>query len=268
LLEREIHGCVAVHIDRELADSSGVLVAFTERTGGLSSPPYASLNLAGHVSDEASAVDANRAVLFAALNIPELRGALVTAEQVHGERIVEVQEGDAGRGARASGGRGPIPEADALWTSAADVPLMLLFADCVPVVLVHRASRTIAIVHAGWRGALSGIVGKTARVLAEACGTANDLYAYVGPHIGACCYEVAPDLLARFSQRFATGAAASGHLDLGAVVSLDLARAGVGEERQSAVGVCTAHNTDRLYSYRSEGDTGRHAALAVVRGRR
>jgi len=268
VLEREIHGDIAVHIDRELLDAAGILVAFTERTGGVSSPPFESLNLASHVGDRADCVDRNRSMLFDALGIASLRDALVTAEQVHEERVVEVRWPDAGRGAWASGGLVPIPAADALWTRAIDVPLMLLFADCVPVVLVHRATRTVAVVHAGWRGALSGIVGKTASMLADVCGTADDLYAYVGAHIGACCYEVAPDMVARFTERFSAGSAASGHLDLEAVVSRDLTQAGVTEERQATVGPCTAHATERFYSYRSEGRTGRHAALALVKGQR
>ena len=262
---RETHDGVTVHVTRRLADESGILVAFSERTGGVSAAPYVSLDLAGHAGDDPVAVDENRSRLFGALDIVGLRERLVTAEQVHGIRIAQVREADAGSGAgTAPGAAPPMPACDALWTQEAGVPLMLLYADCVPVVLVHAEARAIAVVHAGWRGALEGIVGSAARELAYACGGPDGLTAFVGPHIGPCCYEVDPVIMSQFTNRFATLSRASDRLDLAAVVSEDLVRAGVAEERQWHLGICTAHNTEHFYSYRAEGRTGRHAALVVL----
>ena len=88
--------------------------------------------------------------------------------------------------------------------------------------------------------------------------------AFIGPHIGACCYEVGIEIVSQFANRFVTLSRASDRLDLAAVVTEDLVRAGVVEERQWHLGICTAHNTEHFYSYRAEGRTGRHAALAVL----
>lgn len=265
MLVREVNGGTAFHVARELADTSGILVAFTERTGGLSEPPYASLNLAAHVGDDPAQVDANRGRVFAALGVSALRDRLVTAEQVHGVRIAQVRESDAGSGAgSAPGSTPPLPACDALMTREVGIPLMLFYADCVPVVLAHAEARAVAVVHAGWRGALAGIVGDAARELASACGGSGHVMAFVGPHIGTCCYEVGPELVSHFANRFATLSRASDRLDLAAVVTGDLVRAGVVEERQWHLGICTAHNTEHFYSYRAEGRTGRHAALAVI----
>ncbi len=144
---------------------------------------------------------------------------------------------------------------------------MLLFADCVPVILVNETPRAIAVVHAGWRGALAGIVGKTASALGDALVGTGVMSAYIGPHIGPCCYKVDPSLVSQFANMFVTIPRASDHLDLGAVVAEDLDRAGVSRERQWHLGICTAHNTDRYYSYRAEGRTGRHCAFALLEPR-
>jgi hypothetical protein len=146
---------------------------------------------------------------------------------------------------------------------------MLLFADCVPVVLVRPGVPAVAVMHAGRVGAAAGIVGTAVGVLRALPGL-DDCEAYVGPHIGACCYEVGDDVAAPFAARshsgnsFVTITAASPRLDLGAVVADELERSGVPKERQWHLGICTAHNTDRFYSYRAEGLTGRHGALAVI----
>ncbi|HSQ22703.1 MAG TPA: polyphenol oxidase family protein, partial [Coriobacteriia bacterium] len=102
-----------------------------------------------------------------------------------------------------------------------------------------------------------------ARVLGGLAG-ADDLTAYVGPHIGPCCYEVGGECVSHFDNAFVTITAASSRLDLGAAVGHDLERSGVPKERQWHLGICTAHSTDRFYSYRAEGRTGRHGALAVI----
>lgn len=265
MLVREVYHGVAFHIARELADTSGILVAFTERAEGVSEPPYASLNLAAHVGDDPAHVDANRERACDALGIAPLRDRLVTAEQVHGVRIAQVRESDAESGAGAAPSSAPpLPACDALVTAAVGVPLMLFYADCVPVVLVNAEARAVAVVHAGWRGSLAGIVGDAVRELARVCGGSGEIGAFVGPHIGACCYEVGVEIVSQFANRFVTLSRVSDRLDLAAVVTEDLVRAGVVEERQWHLGICTAHNTEHFYSYRAEGRTGRHAALAVL----
>ncbi len=263
MFERVDRDGVAIHTVPSLFASSGIGVAFSERMGGFSEPPFASLDLAGHVGDAAASVDRNRLRLLESIGIATLFDRLTCAEQVHGTAMAEVTGANAGAGARVSGGLPPVAGADALWTRERGVPLMLMFADCVPVVIARPSIPAVAVVHAGWRGAAAGIVGQAASVLGALPG-ADDLTAFVGPHIGPCCYEVGPDSVSHFDDRFVTITAASPHLDLGAVVAEDLKRSGVPEGRQWHLGICTAHNTDRFYSHRAEGQTGRHGALTVI----
>lgn len=257
--------------DAALASRTGVVVAFTERTGGVSLRPYASLNLAAHVGDDPNHVDQNRAAVLSALGCPGLRDRIVTAEQVHGAAVALVSEKDAGAGAWAGGGPAPISATDALVSDAPNAPLLMLFADCVPVILVALAgsSPAVAIAHAGWRGALAGVATATARTLAYTAGcTGADLLAYVGPHICPTHYEVGAEIMSQFHNRFDTVARAeSGPLDLGAVVSESLLEAGVAMTSQCRLDACTAEQTDRFFSHRAEGVTGRHGAAAVILGR-
>jgi copper oxidase (laccase) domain-containing protein len=122
-------------------------------------------------------------------------------------------------------------------------------------------------VHAGWKGALGRLSGKTAVKLASAAGCAPaDLVAYIGPHIGPCHYEVDETLLSQFVNAFGSIAVAQGGLDLGAVVSESLNEVGVPLNSVVRCGICTAERTDAFYSYRAEGLTGRHGALACILG--
>jgi YfiH family protein len=251
--------------DDELRNRHGAVVAFSERGGGVSSGPFASLNLAAHVGDVASDVDENRTIFLRALDLAAERASVTCAEQVHGSAIASVSAADAGSGAFATDGR-PVPATDALVTSASRVPLMLFYADCVPVVLVAPGP-VVAVVHAGWRGALDSLPGKAVAALSSAAGSdPAETVAYIGAHIGACHYEVGEDILSQFANVFGTFARAdSGRLDLDAVVIASIESAGVASCNIARLGVCTAEATDHFFSYRAEGGvTGRHAALACI----
>jgi len=255
--------------DAALASEHRIVVAFTTRAAGRSTGPYRGLDLAAHVGDDPSAVDDNRAALLAALGMERLRGRLTTAEQVHGSAVRVVAGATAGMGAFARPGTPPpVPDSDGLVTTETDTPLMLLFADCVPVVLVvTEPVRAVAVVHAGWRGALSGIAAEGARQLMQEAGASpSGITAYIGPHIGPCHYPVEPGLLSRFTEAFGTIVAPQGRLDLGAVVSESLNGVGVPLASQVRAGLCTAERTDAFYSHRAEGLTGRHGALACILG--
>ena len=126
----------------------------------------------------------------------------------------------------------------------------------------------MAVVHAGWKGALASLPGKAATRLAETAGCdPYEIIAYVGAHIRDCHYAVDETLLSQFVNTFGTFARAdSGGLDLDAVVSASLDHAGVAQCNIVRLGVCSAEATGRFYSYRAEGGvTGRHAALACIR---
>lgn len=256
-------------IDEELRESCGIVVAFSERGGGRSRPPFDSLNLAAHVGDDPAAVDENRARLMASLGIASLRERLTMAEQVHGTTVRAVWGAGVGLGAFArQSGPPPVPATDALVTTEPDAPIMLCFADCVPVILVAPGPlRGVAVVHAGWRGALAGVVAQGVRRLAVETGAEPaEMLAYIGPHVGVCHYEVSEELLSQFVDAFGTIAAAQGRLDLGAVVSESLNGVGVPLSSQHRADVCTVERTDAFFSHRAEGLTGRHGALACILG--
>lgn len=249
-----------VALDSDLSTvASGVTFCFTERTGGVSTGPFASLNLGYKGGDDPACVDENRRRVLCALGAPDLIGGLVVPNQVHGDTVAVVR------------GDGVLPPclaegADAVVCTAPDRAVMLLFADCAPVVLV--APGGFAVVHSGWRGTLAGIAGKAARVLAGevGCGT-GELSAYIGPHISGEAYEVSAELLGTFEERFGSVARyGERHLDLAACIEASLGEAGLDRARVVDARLCTATLTDRFFSHRAEhGNTGRHAAVAFMR---
>jgi YfiH family protein len=253
--------------DESLDRSADIRIALTTRSGGGSVAPYEGLDLASHVGDDHVAVDGNRALLLSALEIEPLRPRLTTAEQVHGLTVREVSGATAGMGAFADPtGPPPVPSTDALYTLEEGAPLLLLYADCVPLILVAPGPiRGVAVVHAGWKGALGRLPGKAATRLAGAAGCrTSDLLGYIGPHIGPCHYQVDPDRMSQFVNTFGSIASAQGRLDLGAVVYQTLSEVGVSPGNVVSAGVCTAEATGSFYSFRAEGRTGRHGALAVI----
>ncbi|QOY60064.1 laccase domain-containing protein [Thermophilibacter immobilis] len=250
-----------------LSDTAGegVAFAFTERTGGVSATPYASLNLGSRCGDDPACVAENRRRALAALGAADLAARLVCPHQVHGDRVVVVRSGAPDEVSRAQ--KGAETGADAVVCVAEDVPALLCFADCVPVVLV--APHGFAVVHSGWRGTLARISATAARTLANEAGCAtSELLAYVGPHVGACDYEVSDELAARFVAEFGGVVCQGRHLDLSRAVRAALAEAGVGAQAVAEVTASTASSTGRFFSYRSEdGACGRHGALALMRSR-
>lgn len=238
----------------------GVTFAFTERTGGVSTGAYSSLNLGDACGDDAEAVGENRLRALDAVGARGLADRLVNPHQVHGDTVVVVREGTEDE--LASVRREAREGADAVVCLAADVPVLLCYADCVPVVLV--APGGFAVVHSGWRGTDARIAAKAARMLlAETGATASGLLAYVGPHIGTEDYEVSIELARHFLESFGAGCVlGADHLDLEYCIREALAEAGVGEDRIVSCGGSTASRTDRFYSFRAEGTCGRHGALA------
>ena len=244
--------------------TGAVRFGFTERTGGASVAPYDSLNLGAHVGDDPRAVAENRRRALALLGAAHLEQRLLVPSQVHGDRVVVV---DAAVAADLASVREDIAQgADAIACTAADVPVLLCFADCAPVVLV--AEDAFAVAHSGWKGTYAGIAGKTARVLARSSGAnASSIRAYIGPHILGCEYEVSQDLLDRFVERFGPGCAPTSGarlLDLSYCIKSSLMDAGVPPENVHDTSLSTMGLPGRFYSYRREGGVcGRHGALAV-----
>jgi polyphenol oxidase len=224
-------------------------IVFTDRHGGASVGPYTSRNLADHVGDSPEAVAQNRAGLGAELDIAPASWRWL--RQIHGAHVAEAREAAP-----------PLaPEADAAIATTAGVALTVLAADCGPVALA--CGDAVGVVHAGWRGLESGVVGAAVDALHRV--SAGPVRAVLGPCIHADHYEFGAEELARLGARFGdevcvTTNAGSPAFDLPAAVRVELARAGVDE--LDDVDVCTACSLDH-FSHRRDGVTGRQALVAV-----
>lgn len=254
----------------DLFPSDALVHGFSARQGGVSAPPYDTLNMALHVEDDAAAVWENRRRYCAALGLSAER--ICTPRQVHGTEIVRVFRRDAGRGARDYADC--IADADALITNDNDVTLLLCYADCVPVLLYDPVHHAIALVHAGWRGTVERIGAKTLARMAEEFGTRPaDIIAGIGPSICADCYTVGDEVAAQFRRAFSHDAErivaerdGKYHLDLWAANRLALEEAGVPPQQIDSAQTCTSCDHTWFYSYRAAGGrTGRLAAVMELK---
>jgi purine-nucleoside/S-methyl-5'-thioadenosine phosphorylase / adenosine deaminase len=136
---------------------------------------------------------------------------------------------------------------------------MVLTADCLPVVLCRTGGKpALAVLHVGWRGLLSGILGEGAQALGV-----NGLAAAIGPGIGPCCYAVGQEVAAPFQAAFGDDVVSGGRLDLWASAERALRRAGCDDIKRTDL--CTACDPDRFFSHRRDrGTTGRQGAVALV----
>lgn len=226
---------------------TGVKALVTTRAGGVSTGPYASLNLGFSSGDDAHAVEQNRARLR-----EHLPGDPRWLKQVHGTRVVAAES------------VGDRPEADASVAHEAGIVCAILVADCLPVLFTDTAGTVVAAAHAGWRGLAYGVLENT--VEAMRASTSRDLLAYIGPGIGSGAFEVGSDVYEAFTARDASARAAFRRhsatkwlADLSSLARQTLGRCGV--SRVYGGGFCTHSDPGRFYSYRRDRVTGRMAAL-------
>ncbi len=227
---------------------------FLTRRGGVSVPPFASLNLSHSVGDDPAAVAENLRRAFAAIGLRAEE--TVTAWLVHGNAVACVD----GRH------RGKVLEGvDGLITAERDLALFMRFADCLPVLLVEPTLPAVGLLHVGWRGLAAGILEAALEAFEAGLGCPpSTLYAALGPGIGGCCYAVGPEVVEALRPRLGGALPlhrinGAWHLDLPGAVRQHLSHLGV--PRVIAAGVCTACHRDDWYSHRAEnGRTGRFGA--------
>lgn len=236
------------------ADAHGVEWAVTDRRGGSSQGSYAQLNLGGHVGDLPEAVETNRHRLAheLGLRLADLR----LMDQQHGCTVaVTPGTGPGGHGAA----DGAPPAADGIITGRTDEALVVLVADCTPVLLVDRAAGLAAAVHAGRPGLVKGVVPATIDRLREL--GAEALEAVVGPSVCPRCYEVP----AAMRDDAAAVEPASAGVTWTGTPAVDVASGVVAQLAREEVAIrwlpgCTRERDD-LYSYRRDGTTGRFAGV-------
>ena len=236
------------------------------RKSGESDIVAGTLNLALHVGDDVEKVLRNRKAFAEALGVNADR--FTTCQQVHGSKVVRVTEELIGSGAKDFSNT--IADTDALITNIPDVPLLLFYADCVPVLLADVETGAVGLAHAGWRGTVANIGAKTLAAMVEAFGTKpENVLVAIGPSIGACCYEVddfVRDQARGYEEFFATKGGGKYQLDLWGMNSKQLQEVGVPAENITIAGVCTNDNVDLFCSYRAEqGKTGRMGVCLCAR---
>lgn len=230
----------------------GIVAAFSTRNGGVSQGPYASLNLGFTTGDDRAAVAENRRRLCAAVGADPARTA--QNHQVHGATVRVAEPLPGGY----LDPQGALPQADALITRDAELALVALGADCVPIVIAALDGSALGVVHAGWKGLVAGVVEAAVAALGPGAYAAA-----VGPCAGPLAYEVGDDVAAQLVERFGERAAGDGTADLAACAGMALMQAGVPSDSIEVAGLCTITDAATFFSYRRDGETtGRQGVIA------
>jgi YfiH family protein len=240
----------------ELASYPNIRHAFFTREGGVSEGFYGSLNGGIGSSDDPARVAENRRRMAEHLGLE--REAFVSVHQVHSPDAVVVE----------GPWNGERPRADAMATARNNLALAITTADCGPVLFADPHAGVVGAAHAGWRGALAGVLESTLEAMERLGARREKTVAVLGPTIGREAYEVGADFMARFleadptSERFFGESGRPGHrmFDLPAFIGARLEAAGIGEF--ASLGLCTYEDEDRFFSYRrtthrGEPDYGR-----------
>ena len=268
MLQQRVFPSGVVFYASPLLEAAGVRHAFSTRLGGVSPAPFDSLNLGNPngcpVQDDYDRVWHNYRLLQEAAGCGGRE--LCRVHQVHGCGVAPVETGRA---------FDVSIKADALVGDDPSRVLSVRVADCVPVLLATSDGRTVAAVHAGWRGVVAGVVTRALEALTARSGAAPvEVIAVVGPCIGFDAFEVGPEVLDEFRRVFGADAPVrprptgdgKGLVDLRGAVRLQLVAAGVTPDRIDTTERCTYRDAGEFFSHRREnGVTGRMAAIIQPR---
>jgi polyphenol oxidase len=244
----------------------GFAHGFPTRAGGVSGPPFDTLNFAKAWRDLPEAVQENRRRLLSALGLARL----FMIRQVHGNQVVCIGEGQGPESLEGVTG-------DALITDQPGAALGVFSADCVPLLFADPETGACGTAHAGWRGVVAGVAGATVAAMAAAFGTRPAaLRVAMGPAIGPCCFEVGDEVVAAFEARHpgarglgvvVEGKGARAHIDLKRSLALELQHVGIPAAQLDAGPECTLCDPQaRFYSYRRDNTrTGQHMAVIARR---
>ena len=252
----------AEFLESALLRNAGFRHAFFTRNGGVSTGAYASLSFSVAAGDSAANVEQNLERAGAALGVAGARIHFLS--QVHGA-VTHVLEADAATQQQ----RDTIQlEGDALISSAPQLACAVRSADCVPVLLADRRTGAVAAAHAGWRGAVAGIVSSAVRALRRLAPDA-DLIAAIGPHISPAAFEVSADvaeaiLAASRDPAIVDRSRAKPHVDLRRMLRAELREQGLADAAIDDVWGCTVSDPARFFSFRRDGKaSGRHLSAIV-----
>lgn len=240
-----------------LALGDGACFCSSTRLGGVSEPPFDTLNLSPDLKDDAGAVKENQRRLAGYCGVdPE---QIHTGRQVHGTRVIQVDPEQPAR-----------REGDALITDSDQVVPGIFTADCFPIGLADQAGRIRCVVHAGWRGTMAGVISSAIRNLEALGSKPAQLRAVVGPGIGPCCYRVGRTVLDDLrssglsSRRFIRKRDGGTWLDLRRVIHHRLLEAGLIDRSVQHLDLCTSCRDDLFFSHRRDhGAAGRMLSLVL-----
>ncbi|HXX26344.1 MAG TPA: peptidoglycan editing factor PgeF [Pseudolabrys sp.] len=249
-----------------LSKLAGVRHGFFTRSGGVSQGVYTSLNGGTGSNDAPDRIAENRARMAAALGVAPTH--FLTAYQIHSPDVVVAEE---------PWSHAERPRADAIVTRVPELAIGISTADCGPLLFADAEAGVIGAAHAGWRGALTGVIDATLAAMEKLGARRNRIAVALGPTIRQANYEVGSEFVERFvaadpaNARFFTAADREGHamFDLTAYISERVHRAGIDDFED--LGLCTFAEPERFFSYRrmtkaGEPDYGRHVnAIALVR---
>ncbi|MBU1657972.1 peptidoglycan editing factor PgeF [bacterium] len=241
-----------------LSTFSDNLHAFTVRSGGFSAPPYASLNLGFHVGDNPWHVEMNHELLANTLGYD--KKALIHMKQIHSEKVHTVSAQDNFYNP---------PTCDALITDKRNIPLMVMVADCSPLLFYDDEKKVIAVAHAGRQGAFKNIVTNVIKSFRDDFQSdAQNICVSIGASIGRCCYEVGSEIFDEacgIGLKYAiTQKEGRYYLDVSKILQTQLLACGIQKQNIEISGECTCCKNDTYFSYRAEGKTGRFAGVLVL----
>lgn len=261
---RTVVGGVPVYQIPSFAAHPAIRHGFSARGGGVSAPPFDSMNLSFTRGDDEAAVRQNFERFCHAVGVSAQH--LVLSAQTHGTALHYATEADCGNGFDRANA---LHEIDGLFTDRPDVVLCTQYADCVPLFFFDPVKKVIALSHAGWRGTAGDIAGKTVTKLQDVFGCdPADMLAGIGPSIGRCCFEVdaavfdAFSALGRLQGDWFVPKGEKYHLDLWDINRQLLEQAGLDPRNISVSGHCTHCRPDEFWSHRTTGPV--RGSLAAV----
>ncbi len=225
---------------------------FTTRNGGCSKEPYASLNVAYHVGDRRDDVVQNHKLLAHEAGYDFKK--LVFMNQIHSNKVELI--GDESFS---------IPSCDALVTNVPGIPLMVMSADCAPLLFHDEANEVVAAAHVGRAGAFGDIISNVLQTMQlHFASNAADIKVVVGPRICKACYEVGQKEIDEAKELGYGFACEGSHLNIDAIIAHQLASNGIAKQQTEFLPHCTRCEHEEFFSYRHERTTGRNAAVIVL----
>jgi len=247
-----------IYQSKILNNFSSLTHAFTTKDGGVCKKPYSSLNLAFHVEDASVDVITNHERL--ACRLEYNKRTLVHMKQIHSDIVHIISDED---------NFDNPPTCDALITDKKDIPLMVMVADCSPILFYDETKKVIAVAHAGREGTFKYIVQNVIDAFKYNYNSdAKDIYVSIGASIGVCCYEVgveiydeAKELGFEYAMQIRDN---SFYLDVSKILKTQLLASGIENKNIEISDECTCCKNEKFFSYRADGITGRFCGVLFL----